>query len=161
MRPRVHRRQLRERYHTFTSAICGQKPKFFRLVSIALGKGPFKRSSEVTSNIGLIYLKLRRPPWSIFSSSIDIVFSLADCADPTCGGHGFCVDGSCVCRQGWTGPDCSQTDHEARQCLPDCSGHGEFDLETQQCRCRGQWTGKDCSKGKSTRPLENLCRLAA
>ena len=41
MRPRVHRRQLRERYHTFTSAICGQKPKFFRLVSITLGQGPF------------------------------------------------------------------------------------------------------------------------
>jgi hypothetical protein len=39
-------------------------------------------------------------------------------------------------------------DQEARQCLPDCSGHGEFDLERQQCVCRGQWTGRDCSKGE-------------
>ena len=38
-------------------------------------------------------------------------------------------------------------DHEARQCLPDCSGHGEFDLDTQKCVCRGHWTGSDCSKG--------------
>jgi hypothetical protein len=40
-----------------------------------------------------------------------------------------------------------QLDHEARQCLPDCSGHGDFDLDTQKCVCKGQWTGRDCSKG--------------
>ena len=56
--------------------------------------------------------------------------------------------GSCVCRKGWRGLNCGQLDREARQCLPDCSGHGEFDLELQQCVCRGQWTGNDCSKGK-------------
>ena len=73
---------------------------------------------------------------------------LADCPDPNCSDHGFCVEGSCVCRQGWRGPTCATVDHEARQCLPDCSGHGDFDLETQKCICRGQWTGNDCSKGK-------------
>ena len=76
-----------------------------------------------------------------------ILFS-DDCPDPTCTGHGFCVEGSCVCRQGWRGPTCAIVDKEARQCLPDCSGHGDFDLETQKCVCRGQWTGNDCSKGK-------------
>ena len=58
------------------------------------------------------------------------------------------MEGSCVCRQGWRGPTCAIVDKEARQCLPDCSGHGDFDLETQKCVCRGQWTGNDCSKGK-------------
>ena len=72
---------------------------------------------------------------------------IADCEDPTCSGHGFCVEGSCVCRKGWRGVSCGQMDHEARQCLPDCSGHGEFDLDTQKCVCRGHWTGSDCSKG--------------
>ena len=72
---------------------------------------------------------------------------IADCEDPTCSGHGFCVEGSCVCRKGWRGTSCDQMDHEARQCLPDCSGHGEFDLDTQKCICRGHWTGSDCSKG--------------
>ena len=77
-----------------------------------------------------------------------IIFILeADCEDPTCSGHGFCVEGSCVCRKGWRGTSCDQMDHEARQCLPDCSGHGEFDLDTQKCICRGHWTGSDCSKG--------------
>ena len=72
----------------------------------------------------------------------------ADCADPSCSGHGFCVEGVCVCRKGWRGSNCDQLDHEARQCLPDCSGHGDFDLDTQKCVCKGQWTGRDCSKGK-------------
>ena len=47
-----------------------------------------------------------------------------DCPDPTCSEHGFCVDGSCICKKGWKGLDCGILDEEARQCLPDCSGHG-------------------------------------
>lgn len=39
-------------------------------------------------------------------------------------------------------------DKEALQCLPDCSGHGNFDLETQTCLCEPMWSGDDCSKGK-------------
>ena len=58
------------------------------------------------------------------------------------------MEGSCVCRKGWIGTSCDQMDHEARQCLPDCSSHGDFDLDTQKCVCRGHWTGSDCSKGK-------------
>ncbi|XP_059078932.1 teneurin-m-like isoform X2 [Tigriopus californicus] len=69
-----------------------------------------------------------------------------DCSDPLCSNHGFCVEGSCVCRKGWRGLNCDQLDHEARQCLPDCSSHGEFDLESQKCVCHGPWTGRDCSK---------------
>ncbi|XP_074109179.1 teneurin transmembrane protein Ten-m isoform X3 [Cotesia typhae] len=69
-----------------------------------------------------------------------------DCPHPTCSGHGFCAEGTCICKKGWKGVDCSQMDKEALQCLPDCSGHGNFDLETQTCHCEPMWSGDDCSK---------------
>lgn len=37
-------------------------------------------------------------------------------------------------------------DKDALQCLPDCSGHGNFDLDTQTCTCETKWSGDDCSK---------------
>ncbi|XP_030767229.1 teneurin-m isoform X3 [Sitophilus oryzae] len=70
----------------------------------------------------------------------------ADCPHPNCSGHGYCVDGTCICKKGWKGADCSQMDKEALQCLPDCSGHGSFDLESQTCTCEPRWSGEDCSK---------------
>lgn len=39
-------------------------------------------------------------------------------------------------------------DQDALQCLPDCSGHGTFDLDTQTCNCEPKWSEDDCSKGK-------------
>ena len=96
----------------------------------------------IEANISAIHIT------TTYDDSI-IFIHVADCEDPTCSGHGFCVEGSCVCRKGWRGTSCDQMDHEARQCLPDCSGHGEFDLDTQKCICRGHWTGSDCSKGMS------------
>ena len=68
-----------------------------------------------------------------------------DCPDPTCSDHGFCVDGACICKKGWKGEGCSVLDEEARQCLPDCSGNGDFDLEAQHCQCHEGWVGDDCS----------------
>lgn len=32
------------------------------------------------------------------------------CTDPTCGGHGVCNNGLCVCSSTWTGPTCSSPD---------------------------------------------------
>lgn len=41
-------------------------------------------------------------------------------------------------------------DQDALQCLPDCSGHGTFDLDKQTCNCEPKWSGDDCSKGITT-----------
>ncbi|XP_035708479.1 teneurin-m isoform X4 [Folsomia candida] len=69
-----------------------------------------------------------------------------DCPHPSCNGHGLCVNGTCMCKKGWRGVDCASTDKEALQCLPDCSSHGEFNLESQTCTCQPKWTGEDCSQ---------------
>ncbi|XP_068237245.1 uncharacterized protein [Palaemon carinicauda] len=69
-----------------------------------------------------------------------------DCVDPLCGGRGWCVDGTCVCRAGWTGNNCSTVDHKVYTCLPDCSGHGHYDLHTSVCVCDTYWTGPDCAE---------------
>ncbi|XP_065289509.1 teneurin-m isoform X2 [Dermacentor albipictus] len=71
-----------------------------------------------------------------------------DCLDPECSGHGVCVSGMCLCRKGWKSNDCSEPDSDALRCLPDCSGHGQFDLDLQRCACDDQWTGPDCSQEK-------------
>lgn len=71
-----------------------------------------------------------------------------DCVDPSCRGHGWCVEGRCVCRAGWTDANCSTVDHKVFTCLPDCSGHGHYDLHTSACVCETIWTGPDCSEGK-------------
>ncbi|XP_069968168.1 teneurin-m isoform X2 [Bactrocera oleae] len=69
-----------------------------------------------------------------------------DCPHPNCSGHGFCADGTCICKKGWKGTDCATVDKDALQCLPDCSNHGSFDVDTQTCTCEPKWSGDDCSK---------------
>lgn len=72
----------------------------------------------------------------------------ADCMDPSCSGHGTCVNGQCYCKAGWQSDDCSIVDQQVYQCLPGCSEHGTYDLETGSCVCERHWTGSDCSQGK-------------
>lgn len=51
-------------------------------------------------------------------------------------------------------------DKDALQCLPDCSGHGTFDLDTQTCTCEPRWSGEDCSRGKPPKLVhKNLFNL--
>ncbi|XP_038105737.1 teneurin-a isoform X4 [Culex quinquefasciatus] len=69
-----------------------------------------------------------------------------DCIDPSCAGHGTCVSGQCYCKAGWQGEDCSIVDQQVYQCLPTCSDHGTYDLETGSCVCDRHWTGVDCSQ---------------
>ncbi|XP_055616662.1 teneurin-a isoform X3 [Toxorhynchites rutilus septentrionalis] len=69
-----------------------------------------------------------------------------DCIDPSCAGHGTCVSSQCYCKAGWQGEDCSIVDQQVYQCLPTCSDHGTYDLETGSCVCDRHWTGVDCSQ---------------
>lgn len=50
-------------------------------------------------------------------------------------------------KAGWQGDDCSVVDQQVYQCLPGCSEHGTYDLETGACVCERHWTGADCSQG--------------
>ncbi|CAG9802441.1 unnamed protein product [Chironomus riparius] len=70
----------------------------------------------------------------------------ADCQDPNCSGHGSCVSGQCFCKAGWQGDDCAARDQQVYKCLPSCSEHGHYDLETASCVCDRHWTGLDCSQ---------------
>lgn len=70
----------------------------------------------------------------------------ADCPDPSCSGHGACVAGKCYCKAGWQGERCNQVDQRVYQCLPGCSEHGTYDLESAACICEEHWTGIDCSQ---------------
>lgn len=85
---------------------------------------------------------------SLINVTVSINHITVDCPHPTCSGHGYCADdGTCICKKGWKAADCATMDTEALQCLPDCSGHGNFDLDTQTCSCETKWSGDDCSKG--------------
>uniref|UniRef100_A0A1Y1LMI1 Tenascin-like protein n=2 Tax=Photinus pyralis TaxID=7054 RepID=A0A1Y1LMI1_PHOPY len=69
-----------------------------------------------------------------------------DCQDPTCSNHGACVHGQCYCKAGWKGDKCNLIDEQVHKCLPSCSDHGVYDLETAKCICNRHWTGPDCSQ---------------
>ncbi|KAL7643035.1 UNVERIFIED_CONTAM: hypothetical protein RMT77_006324 [Armadillidium vulgare] len=71
-----------------------------------------------------------------------------NCIDPVCGNHGWCIEGICICQAGWRGKNCSEIDEKVFTCLPDCSGNGQYDLQTSSCICDDYWSGSDCSIAK-------------
>merc|ERR1719454_2510937 len=62
-----------------------------------------------------------------------------------CGLHGKCIDGKCVCQQGWQGPNCKDP-----QCPNDCAGHGQCVFQSVhspgQCICNFGWGGAGCQR---------------
>jgi tenascin len=61
--------------------------------------------------------------------------------EKVCGGSGRCVDGACVCHDGYEGADCSLT-----KCPNDCSLHGV--CQDFKCSCSPGWESHDCSVKK-------------
>lgn len=55
-----------------------------------------------------------------------------------CSGTGTCNNGTCICKKGYKGVDCSE-----KSCPKDCSGHGG--CAKGVCICSPGWMGADCS----------------
>merc|ERR1712216_117403 len=96
--------------------------------------------------------------------------SLRTC-DTDCSGHGYCYNGTCYCRPGWTGMDCATAtcmnacnyhgtcinmtcqcdegwtylDCSQRACPDDCSGNGMCDGWKGECHCYGGYAGDNCA----------------
>ena len=62
-----------------------------------------------------------------------LLFS-GDCLDRSCSHHGTCSEGVCYCDLGWMGETCSLENSMIQACLPDCSGHGSYDVSAGHCR---------------------------
>jgi hypothetical protein len=62
-----------------------------------------------------------------------------------CGAHGQCIEGNCVCQQGWQGPNCKDP-----KCPDDCGGHGQCSFQSVnspgQCVCNYGWGGAACQR---------------
>lgn len=104
--------------------------------------------ATITPKISEKYQNIYKLPKSSISSVSNeaTFFVAADCPDPNCSGHGACFSGKCYCKAGWQGERCNQVDQQVYQCLPRCSDHGTYDLESATCICEGHWTGVDCSQ---------------
>ena len=57
-----------------------------------------------------------------------------DCLDRSCSHHGTCSEGVCYCDLGWMGETCGYENTMLKACLPDCSGHGSYDVSAGHCR---------------------------
>eukprot|EP00163_Fabomonas_tropica_P014800 TRINITY_DN2690_c0_g1_i15.p1 TRINITY_DN2690_c0_g1~~TRINITY_DN2690_c0_g1_i15.p1 ORF type:complete len:831 (-),score=166.25 TRINITY_DN2690_c0_g1_i15:672-3164(-) len=72
--------------------------------------------------------------------------------------NGACVNGTCICKAGWTGLDCSM-----QACPNSCSGNGDCNAETGKCICTQPWKGADCSvrdtgcPSNCTSPVNGAC----
>ncbi|KAL0276657.1 UNVERIFIED_CONTAM: hypothetical protein PYX00_004182 [Menopon gallinae] len=75
----------------------------------------FKMAAELQMFLFLFKSKYRRKSsnivknvWCLVVISVYVVsvFCYNECTDTTCGGNGKCVNGTCICYDGWQGPSC-------------------------------------------------------
>ena len=65
------------------------------------------------------------------------------CAGISCGNHGTCKDGSCVCTGGWSGDNCEIHPQPSDKCTGiNCGDHGS--CKNGSCVCTDGWTGDRC-----------------
>ena len=57
------------------------------------------------------------------------------------------------------GRNCERRNTVLMQCLPDCSTHGEFDVENGKCNCHNHWTGRECNISKLTTSLDRVPKI--
>jgi tenascin len=57
--------------------------------------------------------------------------------------QGQCINGTCRCRPGWDGDDCSWSTEGL--CKDGCSGHGICQKATAKCYCNPGWVGDSCA----------------
>lgn len=79
---------------------------------------------------------------NIISPLLILLLALTACKPPckevTCV-NGACLEGNCLCNQGWTGPQCAQAD----QCFQRDCGHGY--CTDGQCICDAYYEGTTCN----------------
>uniref|UniRef100_A0A8C2JGG3 Tenascin C n=1 Tax=Cyprinus carpio TaxID=7962 RepID=A0A8C2JGG3_CYPCA len=78
------------------------------------------------------------PGWKGVNCSEPEYCSMKTCPND-CHEHGKCVDGKCVCNEGFAGEDCS-----IKTCPNDCHERGQ--CVDGKCVCHAGFTGHDCSE---------------
>jgi len=63
------------------------------------------------------------------------------CVDPTCSGHGQCLEGACQCDIGYAGPTCAAPEGG---CSPPCGPQGMCNTLSGRCDCNQGFTGETC-----------------
>jgi hypothetical protein len=76
-----------------------------------------------------------------------------NCHDPSCNGHGYCANASCICEPVWTNYDCA-----IKQCANNCTSPDRGTCRYENgapiaCECAQGWQGDDCSVVLSIAPL--------
>ena len=79
----------------------------------------------------------RRPGCSVEALAVNRSVAEGAAFAQPCSSNGVCVDGRCLCDDGWGGIDCAE-----RLCLGSCSGRGLCVEGT--CQCDAEWEGADC-----------------